>query len=326
MKNNIVRRSLIAPYIEGLLEEKHANGYAYECEELILNRFDTYCYERKLDTLEISKSFLVDWMERKETEGAFHHGKRISCVRQLLLFMATCGISVYIPHDFCHFKRALPHIFEEEELISFFSVVDTYFPPKYKPAYQHRLANEYRLLFRWYLCCGLRNAEAAGIQTEHVDLETGTLTILDSKGNKDRLVYLPDDLLRSTRRYYSYLKDTLGTEPKWFFPGMNTEKPIPNTTVDNVFNRFWSKTPYAHCNNKPTVHDFRFSFVVMRMNLWSEAGLDLQLMMPYLSRYLGHKSTNETFYYYYLVKDAYKTVEKKDSIADDVIPEVLYYE
>lgn len=326
MKDRTARKSLIAPYIDGLLEEKHANGYSYESEELVLNRFDTYCINKKLETPEITKEFLSGWMERSETEGSFNHGKRISCVRQLLVFMATCGINVYIPHDFCHFKRALPHIFEVEELVSFFSEVDSYFPPDNRPAYLHRLANEYRLLFRWYLCCGLRNAEAAGILTENVDLETGTLTILDSKGNKDRLVYLPDDLLESTRQYHSYLTDTLGKESKWFFPGMNPEKSLPNTSVDSVFNRFWNKTPYANCSNKPTVHDFRFSYVVSRMNLWAEAGVDLQVMMPYLSRYLGHKSTNETFYYYYLVKEAYKTIEKKDTIADDVIPEVPSYE
>ena len=62
------------------------------------------------------------------------------------------------------------------------------------------------------------------------------------------------------------------------------------------------------------------------MNAWAEEGLDLSVMMPYLSRYLGHKSTKETLYYYYLVSDAYRTIEKKDSIADAVIPEVLPYE
>lgn len=70
----------------------------------------------------------------------------------------------------------------------------------------------------------------------------------------------------------------------------------------------------------------RFTFVVNRMNLWAEEGVDLQVMMPYLSRYLGHKSINETFYYYYLVSDAYRTIVKKDSIASDVIPEVRAYE
>jgi len=62
------------------------------------------------------------------------------------------------------------------------------------------------------------------------------------------------------------------------------------------------------------------------MNIWAEEGLDLQVMMPYLSKYLGHKSINETFYYYYLVSDAYKTIAKKDTVASAVIPEVVSYE
>lgn len=90
-----------------------------------------------------------------------------------------------------------------------------------------------------------------------------------------------------------------------------------------VFTKFWNMTPHADCANKPTVHDFRFTFVVNRMNLWAEKGVDLKVMMPYLSRYLGHKTTKETFYYYYLVSDAYRTVDNKDSIACDVIPEVM---
>lgn len=319
------RASIIAPYIDGLLEEKRANGYEYKSEELVLNRFDRYCSNMHLDTLEITREFLNGWMERTEHEGEFNRRKRISCVRQLLLFMATCGLKVYIPHDFCHFKKAIPHIFEREELNDFFAQVDSY-KPHNRSASVRRLADEYRLLFRWYLCLGLRNSEASGIAAENVDLNKGILTILDSKGNKDRLVYLPEDLLESSRRYFSLLRQTLGFQPEWFFPGMRPSAPIPNTTVDAVFNRFWSRTRFSECSNKPTVHDFRFSFVVYRMNLWAEAGLDLSVMMPYLSKHLGHKSVDATMYYYYLVDDAYRTIAKKDSLANTVIPEVMSYE
>lgn len=325
MSSDNTRTSIIAPYIDGLLEEKHANGYSYESEELVLNRFDSYCNDRNLDTLEITRDFLDGWMERTPSEGEFNRGKRISCVRQLLLFMATCGLKEYIPHDFCHFKKALPHIFLKEEITAFFEQVDLYAPEK-RPSYERRLADEYRLLFRWYLCLGLRNSEACGIAVENVDLNNGVLTVLDSKGNKDRLVYLPEDLRESSCLYYEHLKYTLGFQPEWFFPGRNPSVPLPNTTVDSVFNRFWNRTRFSGCNNKPTVHDFRFSFVVHRMNSWAEEGLDLSVMMPYLSRYLGHKTSNETLYYYYLISDAYRTVRKKDSVADAVIPEVMPYE
>lgn len=325
MKDKVIRISIIAPYIKGLLEEKHAAGYTYATAELVLNRFDTYCYNNRLDTLNITKEFLSGWMERLNEEGSHNQGKRISCVRQLLLYMATYGIEVYIPHDFCHFEKPLPHIFDRLEISAFFNELDSWQPRKNRRS-EIRLHAEYKLIFRFYCCLGLRNSEAAGITCENVNLKDGILTILDSKGHKDRLVYLPDYLAANCKEYYEYLCHNLGFYPKWFFPGINPEKPLPNTTIDNVFNRFWMKTAFAGCNNKPTVHDFRFTFVVYRMNLWAEQDIDLQVMLPYLSRYLGHKSMNETFYYYYLVKDAYKTVAKRDTIANSVIPEVNYYE
>lgn len=326
MADNSVNKSIVAPYIEGMLSEKHSHGYAYASEELILNRFDAYCVKNGLDTLEISRKFLEGWMERSETEGEFNRGKRISCVRQLLLFMASCGIHVYIPHDFCHFKKALPHIFDHDEIAEFFNVLDQYQAAARHSRYELRLASEYGLLFRWYCCCGLRNSEASGIATENVDLDKGILTILNSKGSKDRLVYLSDDLRESSREYFGYLINELGCFPKWFFPGRDPDKALPNTTVDSVFSRLWDRTKYAGCSNRPTVHDFRFTFVVSRLNLWAENNLDLQVMLPYLSRYLGHKSTKETMYYYYLVSDTYRTVREKDTIADAVIPEVVPYE
>lgn len=325
IRSNYIRKSVVAPYIDGLLDEKHANGYSYSCEEYILNRFDRYCVLNDLKSPEISKPFLEPWMEQTESEGERQRGKRISCVKQLLLFMASCGIRIsYIPHDFYPFRRALPHIFEMDEICAFFAALDS--DSASRDNFRKRFVMEYRLIFRWYLCCGLRNSEAAGIRTENVDLDKGILTILNAKGNKDRLVYMTDDLVKASRKYYSYLSDILGFYPEWFFPAKNPARPISNTTIDVAFNRYWNQTPYSGCNNKPTVHDFRFSFVVFRMNTWAEQGLDLQVMMPYLSRYLGHKSTDETFYYYYLVNDAYKTVEKNDTTANEVIPEVTVYE
>lgn len=325
MESKNSRQSIVAPYIEGLLKEKRANGYTYKSEELVMNRFDTYCVENDLTTTEITRDFLTGWMEQKEFEGAHNQGKRISCVRQLLIYMASFGIKAYIPHDFCHFKRPLPHIFDPLELKAFFYEVDS-FVAKDNNRIVQRMSIEYRLLFRLYCCCGLRNTEASGVAAENVDLKSGILTIQNSKGQKDRLVYMPPDLLTCCRDYYNWICGELDMIPRWFFPGMNPDKPIPNTTVDSVFTRYWKRTKYADCSNKPTVHDFRFTFVVRRMNLWAEAGMDLQVMMPYLSRYLGHKSINETFYYYYLVNDAYRTVAKKDAVAGDVIPEVQDYE
>lgn len=53
-----------------------------------------------------------------------------------------------------------------------------------------------------------------------------------------------------------------------------------------------------------------------------ENDIDLQVMMPYLNNYLGHKGPMETYYYYYQVEEAFKTIRRKDKISASVIPEV----
>jgi hypothetical protein len=57
-----------------------------------------------------------------------------------------------------------------------------------------------------------------------------------------------------------------------------------------------------------------------------EKDLQLQVMMPYLSSYLGHKGPIETYYYYHQVEDVFKTVRRKDSMPARVIPEVQHEE
>ncbi len=190
-----------------------------------------------------------------------------------------------------------------------------------------RLAKEYMVLFRLLYCCGLRNSEGCGIATEQVDLTSGILTILDSKGNKDRLVYMAEDLSELCKEYYEYMCNTLSYSPRWFFPGKNPEKPLRNTTVDRVFNRFWSRTVFASaCNNKPTVHDLRFTFVTDRINLWVIEGIDTDVMMPYLQRYLGHKNLQDSYYYYHNSRQLYDAIRIKDKTVGQVIPEVPDYE
>ena len=319
-------KSVLTPFISGLLNEKRSLGFSYQTEELILKRFDQYCVDNNLKDFCVTKDFLNGWCLQSKTEGISNQKKRISVVRQLMLYMISLGNVVYLPKFNGHKEIVLPHIFTLEELQAFFQEVDNYEPDTNRSE-DKRLANEYRVLFRLLYCCGLRNSEGCGIAAEQVDLENGILTILNSKGNKDRLVYLPDDLLALFKDYYLYLCSELNRKPRWFFPGKDPEQPLKNTSVDRVFNRFWSGTVYSDtCNNKPTVHDLRFSFVTDRINLWALQGEDTELLMPYLQKYLGHKSLQDSYYYYHTSRQLFDSIRIKDRIAETVIPEVPDYE
>jgi integrase len=322
MNNPSNPTSIIAPYIESFLQEKRTSGFDYRTEKLLLLRFDRYCNERKLRNAEITKDFLQDWCMKLDTECNSQLSKRISVVRRLLLHMVSLGVEPYIPRNDVHRELVLPHIFTDKELKELFIAVDGYIPKS--PSFVHRrMANEYRILFRMLYCCGLRNSECCGIPAECVDLESGTLMVLDSKGHKDRLVKMADDLTELCRRYWEYIGTWFGYSPKWFFPGKNPESHIPNTSVDMAFTRIWETTPSARqCNNKPTPHDLRFTFITDRINEWAKDGTDVNAMMPYLQRYVGHKSLKEVYYYYHTSSGLYDVISKFDSLSAVVIPEV----
>lgn len=92
---------------------------------------------------------------------------------------------------------------------------------------------------------------------------------------------MADDLTCLCREYYDYICSELGTEPAWFFPALDPERPLANTAVDRRFNDAWKKTSYAACcNDKPVVHDLRFTFVTNRINQWIEAGEDINVLLP----------------------------------------------
>ena len=50
--------SILAPFMQGLLEEKRSLGFLYDTEELILARFDRYCVENKVGTQGVTRDLL----------------------------------------------------------------------------------------------------------------------------------------------------------------------------------------------------------------------------------------------------------------------------
>lgn len=326
MNNDYKRTSVVADYINGLLDEKRALGYSYVFEEYLLNVFDHYCNENGLDDPCFTRQFLDGWTKAWGSESTSYHSQRISFVRQLALYMNSLGIHAYIPVESIKKEVTVPHFLSADERKAFFHALDEE-PPQVSHPYAWRMWNEYKLIFRLLYSCGMRNSEACCLKNGDVDLEKRTLTIRHSKGDKDRLIYLADDMAELLALYQKYIFNTLGYMPVWFFPSRDPAKHVHKATIDSRFNQAWGRTPYASlCNKKPTVHCLRHSFVVDRMNAWIDDGLTYEQMLPYLSKYLGHSGIEESLYYYHLNEEANILIRRKDRTAGRVIPEAKKYE
>jgi len=320
---NFEYHSQLAPYISGLIQLKRANGYIYDYEAYILKDFDRFCIENGYDNGILNRELVMAWAEQRPTESKNYRNQRVSFVRQLALYMISLNMEAYIPRSFESNTIAVPHILTLDEIQAFFKAVDNFQPPQ---LIFQRFSLSYSVLFRLFYCCGLRLSEGCYLKRSAVNLRNGSLSIYQSKGHNDRVIFISADMLQMCKNYDRLMQKIL-PDREWFFPGRDVSKPFSKTNIDKRFSEFWNMTPYAgKVDKKPTIHSLRHTFVVTKMNEWMNEGKDFNVMMPYLSRYLGHTSINETQYYYHQVVSAFEIVRKRDRVSDRVIPEVIQYE
>ena len=316
--------SVFADLIKDYITSRREAGFMYDNPAYWLYRFDQYCYGKAVKETCVTKPLFEAWATKTDTETKVTQNNRLQALRNFCVHLNTLGIPAYIPPALPRPEKVVPYLMKDDDIREFFEQVDLYASTDHVPTFQ-RMACEYKVLFRLIYCCGLRNNEACSLKTENIDTDSGILTIYHSKGRKDRIVYLSEDLLMLCRDYRQWLDVQLDAPSEWFFPGKYPERHIPKTSVDRKFNEFWNGTRSSKTwDKKPTVHCLRYAFVIKRINSWMEADIPLHVMMPFLSSYLGHMGPMETYYYFHQVEDAFLTVRRKDVVSARVIPEVQY--
>ncbi len=323
MDKEITYSSCIADWITGFIREKQSVGYKYYNESKWMRQFDSYWTKHGYSREGLSQENLSGWLKKRDSENLKCLATRISVIRQYSVYLNGLGVESYLPPLNVRYSKAVIHLPTDEEIAAVFEQIDTYLPRKGSTDTQ-RLANEYPVLFRLIYLNGLRASEACLLKMEYIDLKNGIVSIIDGKGNRDRLVYLSDDMAALIRDYIEYLRDTLGYDPVWLFPGIRPDKPVSYGSVSCMFRNSWKKTSFAgSCDRDPTSHCLRHAYVVKRINLWRAQGLDFDHMLPYISRFLGHKSFEESYYYYHYTEESARTIRAKDTVIGRVIPEVM---
>ena len=319
---NYSYHSSIAENLKGFVDYKRALGYKYDSEAYQIHCFDRYWTEANGQNTEITYDSLKGWMERRPGESISSRSARISVIRQLAFYMNGTGMAAYVPMEKYKKEHPVVHVLSAEEIRALFESIDSYMPRRY-PTFSVRMRAEYKVIFRLILTTGLRRSEAVSIRIRDVDWSAGTITIYDGKGNKDRLVYMSVDMAALLKEYVEYLFGFVHSETEWLFPSFRIEEHVSGIGLAQKFKNYWKMTPYAKtCEKDPTIHSLRHTYVVFRMNLWIAHGADTNVMLPYLSRQLGHKSPDETFYYYHQVRDSFRIIQEKDSLSSTVLPEV----
>jgi len=319
-----VFRSCIGRLIDGLVESKRARGYKYGLlnEYGILKRIDTFCINEGLEEEGLPRWIVEKWSERQNGEGAKSRSNRIVVIRQLALYMAAQGINAYVAEAAQVPHNPFPYVPNEEELAQLLVGIDT------QANRTPWSAHTFPVLFRLLLASGLRISEACSLRARHVDLRPDgycRIDIIDAKGHKDRRIYLSGDILIILKDYDEKISAMMpGRE--WFFPGVcrPLDEHISPSTARMRF-RLARNVVYAGDHSRrPTVHSLRHAYIILTIRRWRGEGLDVEEMLPYLSRHLGHSSIQETFTYYNHYSPDYDHIRSDAEYFNAIVPEVRY--
>jgi hypothetical protein len=70
-------QSVLAPFMDQFLREKHACGYTYHEPIRMLHRLDDFLVQQRLETLELPRSAARNWLAKKPHESASTQQQRI---------------------------------------------------------------------------------------------------------------------------------------------------------------------------------------------------------------------------------------------------------
>lgn len=304
-KNMPEFKSKLAPLLRDFINEKRTAGYVYMNEAKFLKVFDRFVVDNRLDKGTVDDEIISLYCQKMGREIENSRKYRVDALKQFIKYLHSLGIKAAMPPRFKFIPRKLPYIPSFHEIQLFFKYIDEFSKRNQELTELQRLFAFYEapVLFRFYYCLGLRFNEARNIRLAELNLETGRLLITHAKADKHRIVYLSSDLLELTRRYLKTLNgDHYFSE--WLFPGKDGDAPIRAESIRIFFRNAWAHGVSKATNKpqRPSIHGLRHCFVIHKIAMWASEGRDVHLLLPYLSKHLGHQSVADTYYYFHQIE------------------------
>ena len=311
--------SVLGPVITQFVATKRAVGYSYETAEFHLRDFDRYAALHP-ESRSLTGELVRGWAQTRDGEDPAVHRTRTSPIREFGKYLQSLGDTdafVLPGAGSRKIHRYVPHFFTSQEIAAFFTACDQLRPHAAMRARHIVLPVFFRLLY----CCGLRTCEARTLLAGDVDLYTGEIDITQSKGCRSRRIPVSHDVLALLRRYDTRVA-AIYPGRMCFFPTTRA-RCYERSAVGAAFTRIWKAAGLGNgSGNRPRAYDFRHHFALSNLNRWIAAGVDVNSMLPYLSRYMGHASITSTDYYLHLVPEFFAAFSAKARVTEILLPEV----
>ena len=281
--------------VDRYLEDRRNLGYSLTVDGRILQGFAAFA-DAKNTPPPLSLPVVLEWANLAPSGSEIAIARRIAIVRAFSLYLHTLDpSSAVIPREQVGrtHRRLPPYIYSQGDILACLNSAS-----QLLPAYGIRPLT-IRTLLGLLVSSGLRPGEAVRLRTEDVNLDAGELTINQSKNWSRRLIPIDHStremlgIYRSTRDLFAPLKHS----DSFFL--MDDGRGLNIRAADHAFKVIRRQVGLQRKFNGrfPRLYDFRHTFVCRRVQSWYEAGVEVDSLIPVLSRYLGHKKIQDTYWY-----------------------------
>jgi len=291
MNDTPVFTSPLGSLLEQYIGYRRMRGCKSVTCEKALQRFDVYAAASPIATGRLTKELVEAYITHRPGEKQKTQFLRASTVRCFGKYLVRCGMDAYVlPYGLLAAKKYdfVPYVFSTKDVARFMDAANSLPPNAYSPQRHIVIPMIFKLIYG----CGLRISEARKLLVEDVDLQEGVLLVRATKFNKDRYVPMAQSLLQRCRSYAA--RAVVGNNAKSPFLPSPSRGFYCCGTIEYAFHQCLAIAGIPHTDDGPNVHSLRHSFAVHNLMRWGAQEKDVNVLLPYLSAYMGHEDLRGT--------------------------------
>jgi integrase len=280
--------------VDAYLSYRRSLGFSLDVEARVLPQFARFAEKRRAKHLTVRLA--MDWAWTSKQKTRITRAGRIIRLRSFAKYCQKFDPDGEVPpaglFGTTH-RRRVPHIYTRQEIVELLDATAILYPRKgLRPL-------TYRALFGLLASSGLRIGEAARLTRTDVDLDSGVLSIRDSKRHKSRFVPLHSSTVHALEAYAKQRDSRLLKPRSDYFFLLDNGKPPSGQRICCNLHRLARELGWKARGDYPQhrVQDFRHTFIVRSILRAFKQGLDIDRVVLALSHYVGHDHVADTYWY-----------------------------
>jgi integrase/recombinase XerD len=277
--------------VEEYLAIRRALGYKLAGYDSVLGEFTGWMDTSGASV--VTGDLALAWAQCRPSSPV-RERQRLTIVRRFAEYLSAVDPRTEVPAANllpASYHRRVPYIYSPAEITALMATARSLTPPL--------KAATYETLIGLIACTGLRVGEAAGLDTDDVNIADAILLVRFGKNGRSRHVPIHSTTADALSAYAAR-RDRLCPRPTatTFFVSTRGGR-LAQSSVQSVFAGLRRETGLDRrgAGRLPRLHDLRHGFVVRSLLAWHRDGVDVQARLPLLSTYVGHVDPKASYWY-----------------------------